>query len=89
MISRRHATISYRDSAYWLSDQNSANETYINDKRIEVATFLKHGDVIRFGRFKFIFNQPSMDIGDETIEFGLLSAQDTLTPFTRSDDKET
>ncbi|RLA17973.1 MAG: hypothetical protein DRQ60_00630, partial [Gammaproteobacteria bacterium] len=76
-ISRRHAVIHYRDLAYWISDQNSANETFVNDKKVEHDTYMKNGDVIGLGRFRFVFHLPDMDVGEETIEFGLPRADDS------------
>lgn len=71
LVSRRHATITYRDFAYWISDQGSSNGTYVNDNEVTGLTYLKHGDVIRIARFEFTFCMPTMEVGEETIKFGI------------------
>lgn len=54
-ISRQHATIHYREGAFWLVDLKSSNGVYVNDKRLEESA-LKDGDDVKIGSFKFQFS---------------------------------
>lgn len=49
-ISREHAAIERRDGAYFIVDLGSANGTYHNDERVEIAP-LQHGDRVRIGSY--------------------------------------
>ena len=66
-IGRRHASIEYRDHAYWVTDQNSLNGTYVNKRRIDGGTQLKHGDRLRFHRHEFEFLMLDMFETDRTM----------------------
>ncbi len=46
-VSREHAVINFRDGIFMLTDLNSANGTFVNDKRLTDPFPLAHGDVIR------------------------------------------
>lgn len=48
-VSRRHAELKPTGRGWQLEDLRSANGTYINGKRLERPTRLKHGDQIRLG----------------------------------------
>ncbi len=54
-IGRRHALIEFKKHCFWVADQNSLNGTFINNKRVEGDTRLKHGDRIRFHKHEFEF----------------------------------
>lgn len=54
-VGRRHALIEFRNHCFWVTDQDSLNGTFINDKRIEGDARLKHGDRVRFHRHEFEF----------------------------------
>jgi eukaryotic-like serine/threonine-protein kinase len=47
-VSRRHAKITRNGADFTIEDLQSANGTYVNDKKIE-RTGIKPGDVLRFG----------------------------------------
>lgn len=47
-VSRRHARIQFAHDGYGVSDLNSTNGTYVNDRRIRHA-LLKDGDYLRIG----------------------------------------
>ncbi|MBL4828149.1 MAG: FHA domain-containing protein [Spongiibacteraceae bacterium] len=47
-LSRKHAKLSAGDGGLMLEDLGSTNGTFVNDKKIDSATWVKHGDVIRF-----------------------------------------
>jgi hypothetical protein len=48
-VSRRHARITGSSATYSLEDLGSANGTFVNGARINMATLLKSGDEIRIG----------------------------------------
>lgn len=58
-VSRRHATLSYRNGAYWLEDLDSFNYTFINGARIEPKRPqpLRDGDEVWFGKLRMRFHQ--------------------------------
>jgi serine/threonine protein kinase len=49
-ISRQHAVITFDGTSFSIRDLNSANGTYVNEKRVEIERRLEHGDMIRIGR---------------------------------------
>ncbi|MGE5618129.1 MAG: FHA domain-containing protein [Sphingomonadaceae bacterium] len=51
-VSTRHAVIDYRDGAWWLSDLNSRNGTWVNGERISSPVRLRPGDLVAFGPVK-------------------------------------
>ena len=59
VISRSHAFIELRRDAYWITDPGSNNGTFVNGKRIDGSTQLKHGDVIKFASHEFRFEHPT------------------------------
>ena len=59
-VSRRHALIHRQDAAeYWVIDLGSGNGTYINGRRIALATRLAKGDTLTLGDATFTFGQSS------------------------------
>ncbi|MEE4361734.1 MAG: FHA domain-containing protein [Pseudomonadales bacterium] len=66
-IGRRHAMIEYRDLAFWISDQNSVNGTFVNGERVTSETRLKHGDRLRFHDYEFEFVISDLAYSNETI----------------------
>lgn len=56
-ISRNHAILDFIDNRFRLTDRNSTNHTYVNEKRI-TSIGLKDGDIVRFGdlHFRFLIN---------------------------------
>lgn len=69
-VSRRHATIEYKDYEYRVVDQKSRNGTFLNGKRIFGEASLRHGDRIRFHDSEFEFALPVMDAAGETVFVG-------------------
>lgn len=53
-LSRRHARISYRKGAYWLTDLESTNGTYVNGERLTAPRLLFTGDEIEFGKTRLV-----------------------------------
>jgi HD-GYP domain-containing protein (c-di-GMP phosphodiesterase class II) len=72
-VSRKHCTIEARDGALLVTDLESANGTYVNDRLVHAAT-AHAGDVIRIGSTELeILGGASAKVGVEPI----LSAEDT------------
>jgi Nif-specific regulatory protein len=57
-VSRRHCFIEQKDNAYFISDLESLNGTFVNNS-LAADTELKHGDNIRIGDFQFRFLLPN------------------------------
>jgi len=55
-VSRQHATVTYKDGYFFLTDNNSSNGTKVNGKRIHGATRIDHGVKVGFGPYETIFN---------------------------------
>jgi predicted component of type VI protein secretion system len=58
LTSRRHATIRYENGAYFLSDERSANGTFVNGQQLEEKTpyKLQNGDRVAIGEYEMIFH---------------------------------
>ncbi len=70
-VSRRHAAIHCENgSEYWVSDLSGRNGVYVNEKRVNPATRLRHGDVIRILDHTLRFTGPGLsepfDSGSES-----------------------
>ncbi len=52
MVSRKHASIEWRDGDWLLSDLGSRNGTFVNGATVQ-RHFLKAGDMLRFGDYSF------------------------------------
>ncbi|MBP3960538.1 GGDEF domain-containing protein [Gemmata sp. G18] len=48
-VSRKHALIEPAVDGYHVSDQNSTNGTFVNDKQLETSRLLSDGDYLRVG----------------------------------------
>ncbi|NUM46988.1 MAG: FHA domain-containing protein [Anaerolineales bacterium] len=53
-VSRQHAQIEKTDAGYLLTDLNSTNGTFLNDKRLTHPTYLRIGDAITIGPARFL-----------------------------------
>jgi hypothetical protein len=51
--SGHHALLAWRESQWWLRDQNSRNGTLLNGHPITAPTVVSAGDVIHVGRTRF------------------------------------
>lgn len=60
-VSRHHATLTLVDDTYIISDQGSANGTYVNGVRISQPTRLKDNDCLTFGDTTFLFTTTQPD----------------------------
>jgi DNA-binding winged helix-turn-helix (wHTH) protein len=54
-VSMRHARIDIKGAQAAIEDLNSKNGTFVENIRVLGPTLLHHGDEIRIGRFKFVF----------------------------------
>ena len=73
-VGRRHALFEYKEHSFWVTDQNSLNGTFVNNRRIEEATRLKHGDRVRFHKHEFEFLVLDMFETDRTMMSNTLFA---------------
>ena len=55
-ISRIHAKIEKREQGYFLTDLNSTNGTFVNDRLLDVneTVLLAIGDVVRFADVEYV-----------------------------------
>lgn len=65
-VSRRHARIVVTREGATLEDLGSKNGTYLNDRRVEEAAELTHGDEISIGPAKLVFKAFVADGSTET-----------------------
>lgn len=54
-ISKEHVKFFYEEDSYYIEDLNSANGTYLNERKIETVEKLYNGDIINIGQLGFIF----------------------------------
>jgi ABC-type multidrug transport system ATPase subunit/pSer/pThr/pTyr-binding forkhead associated (FHA) protein len=66
IVSRFHATVEKIGQRYRVRDLHSANGTFVNDQRIEGETWLKPGDTIRIGPYRFVLGEDQLARYDET-----------------------
>jgi pilus assembly protein CpaF len=62
-VSKRHARLVFRDGRYIVTDLNSTNGTYVNRRRINQATIVRHGDRIYIGDFVLRIESPEESSG--------------------------
>lgn len=53
-VSRKHATISFRNDAWVIEDDTSLNGTYVNRNRVDEAV-LANEDEVQIGKYRFVF----------------------------------
>ena len=53
-VSRRHCKLSFLNDLLTAEDLGSSNGTYINETRIKEPSYVKPGDVLRVGPFRFL-----------------------------------
>ena len=58
-VSRRHATITFKQGRLEISDLGSTNGTFVNGQRIQAATLLNKGYKVRFGGADFVLLKPA------------------------------
>jgi len=91
LTSRRHATIRYENSAYFLTDERSANGTFVNGQQLDEKTphKLQNGDRVAIGEYEMVFhaNAPSQ-VDIESMPTMMVSAGNE-TYVTREDPQNT
>lgn len=91
LTSRRHATIRYENNAYILTDERSANGTFVNGQQLEEKTpyKLQNGDRVAIGEYEMIFHtNASNQVDIESMPTMMVSAgQETYA--TREDPQNT
>lgn len=60
-ISRKHASIEWRDGEYWLTDHDSANGTFLDGEPVSGRVPLYDGAVLRFDKYEFEFRLSADD----------------------------
>ncbi len=63
-ISRVHAVITYRESCYYIADNNSTNGTFLNNSQVTRPQPVTDGDMLRLGLTNFLFRELKMPSGD-------------------------
>ncbi|WP_013629716.1 SpoIIE family protein phosphatase [Rubinisphaera brasiliensis] len=76
MVSRRHAKLCQQGESYLIEDLGSGNGTFVNGKRIEGQTALKHGDRLKLGPILLRFESASAPSGPDAT-----AADDDLSDF--------
>lgn len=91
LTSRRHATIRYENNAYFLTDERSANGTFVNGQQLEEKTpyKLQNGDRVAIGEYEMVFHTKAPNQVDiESMPTMMVSAgQETYA--TREDPQNT
>ena len=54
-VSRRHARITIAGDEVTIEDLDSKNGTFVSDRKLQAATVLTDGDIIRLGSFELTF----------------------------------
>ena len=54
-VSVEHAELAYDNGRWWLRDLGSTNGTFLNGNPVTVATGIRPGDIVQFGRIKLQF----------------------------------
>ncbi|HEX7734919.1 MAG TPA: FHA domain-containing protein [Ktedonobacteraceae bacterium] len=92
LTSRRHATIRYENGGYFLSDERSANGTFVNGQQLEEKTpyKLQNGDRVAIGEYEMVFhaaNASQVDI--ESLPTMMVSVGAAETYATHEDPQNT
>lgn len=66
-VSRHHAVIEYRNHAFWIMDQGSGNGSKLNNQLLTEEHRLKHGDILTFDNYNFMFSDPEIEQSDSTV----------------------
>jgi pSer/pThr/pTyr-binding forkhead associated (FHA) protein len=74
-ISNSHATIEFKEDAFFLEDQRSTNGTRLNDRKVSAgqAVRLKSGDRIEFANYNFRFVRLDQLISGDTVMLSVTS----------------
>jgi len=56
-VSAHHATVTYRDGTWWITDLGSTNGTSLNEIQLQAPAPLDYGDVVCLGDIQFRLEQ--------------------------------
>jgi len=80
-VSRQHARVERENGGYRVVDLGSLNGTFVNNRRIDRPTPLKHGDKIQIYDVKIRYYASDMPIGDDDSVFeSSNSPEDSSSP---------
>ena len=89
-VSRKHATISFRENAYFLEDLSSRNGTFLNEEKISSETRLFDGAKIKICDVSFVFQAAELRKYSRSPATRERSKQSAFLPsFTLHDDMAT
>jgi pSer/pThr/pTyr-binding forkhead associated (FHA) protein len=92
-VSRQHCRLAVKNDMVVVEDLGSSNGTFVNEQRIVEMSYLKPGDILRVGPFRFLVHYHLSDIAvehlievltvmattsDESIDVELLDEAGTL-----------
>ena len=80
-VSRRHATLVLAGQTWTLTDQRSANGTFVDGTQLHGSIQLRHGSHVRFGRIAMFFAD---GIDPSTIKRGVPAARTVLVAALRN-----
>jgi len=91
LTSRRHATIRYENGVYILTDERSANGTFVNGQQLEekVPYTLKNGDRVAIGEYELLFHSSAAGQVDIESMPTVMVTAGTETYATREDPQVT
>ena len=72
-VSRQHCRLGVANDIVTVEDLGSSNGTFVNDAKVTTLSYLKPGDVLRVGPFRFLVH---FHLSDEAVEhlIGMLSS---------------
>jgi pSer/pThr/pTyr-binding forkhead associated (FHA) protein len=91
LTSRRHAVIHYENGVYILTDERSANGTFVNGQPLEEKTpyTLRHGDRVGIGEYELLFHSTAAGQVDIESMPTVMVTAGTETYATRDDPQVT
>src|SRR5258707_5849492 len=91
LTSRRHATIRYENGTYLLSDERSANGTFVNGQQLEEKApyQLQNGDRVAIGEYEMIFHAHQAGQVDIENQATIVVSPSTETYATHDDPQNT
>lgn len=82
LVSRDHAELSFMGGAIMLTDKNSLNGTFVNNKRLKKSVKLNPDDIVRIGSYTVSFREDAMQ--EIIIDESDLLDDDRSVPFAKS-----
>jgi pSer/pThr/pTyr-binding forkhead associated (FHA) protein len=81
-VSGKHAMLVAEEGVFLIIDQHSTNGTYLNGNKC-VGESLRHGDVIRIGRFELVFAAPGPGVAPKSQGTEILSPEAASAMFAK------